>query len=1724
MSKKLNRKVVAMVMATSLAATTVPAQVIQKSNQVDSNIKGLEQPEVTTGSAIEIEQTTGSTIQIIPVEEVAGNKIKNFSFEETTNSPVGQWESSEGALDWKASPWGGNYSMPKVSIDSEEKISGNYSVKLQAGDGNARGWVEQSIEVKPNTTYILEGYMKAENVSGTRFGIQVLEYVGNATKPIETNIDQTLKMRINKDTQDWTYYKVEFKTSEQTTRIDLRGYLGTHSTVVAGATAWVDDLVLTEKPVVAVEGVMLPEKVRVAEGDTVTLKPTFTPADATNQKVTWEIEDETVATVSASGMVKGISAGTTTVKVITEDGHHEATCEITVEKGGAVNLLENGSFEESIQVSNTTEKRIWKDGKAPKGWNNLWVPTEGSGLQLSLDQTEVSHGAQSVHINAPKQSRVCYMTLMNIDPSQAYRLSMNIKTQDVVGTGVYFRVQYLDKDNKKTQDALPSISGIKGTKDWDNYELVLKDIPEDTVTLKIEVFFENATGQAWIDDARLVETYDFSLSQSTAKLLAGETLQLEAVFGADVPNKNVEWISSNEAVAMVDTNGLVTTLVPGAATITATTIDGNKATCSISVEDPTLISIYKELRQNWSDRMTINDLADKSNPDYVENMASLAVDVQELWDTMNKYDSQSGLPDTRQELWSKYTSDKVSADLTSIMANLRTMARAYASEGCSLYQNEELAKDILAALDWFYENRYNEEVKMYNNWWDWDIGVPQKLNDVLVLMYDQLSSEQLDQHLRAINRFVPTPVSVPGGPNPLTGANLLDTAMVSAVSGMLEESNRRISEARDAVSEVLPYVTKGDGFYEDGSFIQHTDFPYAGGYGGVLMSGIANLLFITEGTPWEVTDPLIENVYDWIINAFEPVYYKGAIMDMVSGRGISRYNSSHHNKGKGLLPKMLALAETAPEPKKMQIKSFVKENVMADSVCEEGYFDRMNINDVLAIKELLADDSIPARGDLALHKVYGSMDRTVHHRPGFSLGISMHSTRIAAYEVGNGENKKAWHTADGMLYLYNDDVYQYGDDFWPTINPMRMPGTTTDHSERTNKDWAHNTSSKAWVGGSSINDLYGATGMEFEMEPGKSTLTGKKSWFMFDDEIVALGAGINASDNQAVETIVENRKIKDSGDNTFIVDGQNVLDNFGQAEVTEANWAFLGGNTAAGTDTIGYYFPGGVDIQTIREARTGTWNAINDGGPTTPITKNYLSIAIEHGNNPVDADYSYVLLPNKTQEEVANYSEQADITILENTKGVQAVRENKLGVVGMNFWNPGTVEYVTAHNPSSIMIEEGLGELSLGISDPTHLAKEVKVVLDKIDYKVVSKDDTVSVKNLGDQIEIIVNTDKSMGKTHKVKLVSNNPVELSLDKTNVSLRKGNSETVKVSVVPEVAGIEGLVWHSSDETVASIIDHQDGTATINGLRKGEATITVTTADGKLEASCKVTVKNNDSGQGNQNPDNQNQTKPKDKEKILVEKVNTLSTEQKGMFKTILVNEIPYTTLKSDVQLHSSQLPKEVVEMLNANPQLLVEMGIDLTEYIKIITLEPIQNVMFKDVKTSHWAYDSIKQVAELGIVKGYPQGTFKPNGVLGLEDAFTFLDRVLLLNQQTEMKISREVVEKYVTNEGHWAFNHVASIASRLTEETLKEVMADPSQPITREVLAQVIYEISGAKKVEKVESKFKDLEKSKYQDALLYCVEEGILQGINETQLAPQKVLTRAELMTILIRLNNQFK
>ena len=77
-----------------------------------------------------------------------------------------------------------------------------------------------------------------------------------------------------------------------------------------------------------------------------------------------------------------------------------------------------------------------------------------------------------------------------------------------------------------------------------------------------------------------------TLSKTSVRLITSKTTQLTATISpTNAANKAVTWSTSNSSVATV-TNGLVTAVSPGSATITVTTVDGGfTATCTVKVND-----------------------------------------------------------------------------------------------------------------------------------------------------------------------------------------------------------------------------------------------------------------------------------------------------------------------------------------------------------------------------------------------------------------------------------------------------------------------------------------------------------------------------------------------------------------------------------------------------------------------------------------------------------------------------------------------------------------------------------------------------------------------------------------------------------------------------------------------------------------------------------------------------------------------------------------------------------------------------------------------------------------------------------------------------------------------------------------------------------------------------------------------------------------------------------
>ena len=87
----------------------------------------------------------------------------------------------------------------------------------------------------------------------------------------------------------------------------------------------------TGSPSVHVSSVSLNmSSLELGVGNTATLVATVLPENASNKKVTWSSSDESRATVSSQGVVKGISMGNAVITVTTEDGGKTAQCHVSV--------------------------------------------------------------------------------------------------------------------------------------------------------------------------------------------------------------------------------------------------------------------------------------------------------------------------------------------------------------------------------------------------------------------------------------------------------------------------------------------------------------------------------------------------------------------------------------------------------------------------------------------------------------------------------------------------------------------------------------------------------------------------------------------------------------------------------------------------------------------------------------------------------------------------------------------------------------------------------------------------------------------------------------------------------------------------------------------------------------------------------------------------------------------------------------------------------------------------------------------------------------------------------------------------------------------------------------------------------------------------------------------------------------------------------------------------
>ena len=81
---------------------------------------------------------------------------------------------------------------------------------------------------------------------------------------------------------------------------------------------------------------------------------------------------------------------------------------------------------------------------------------------------------------------------------------------------------------------------------------------------------------------------------------------------------------------------------------------------------------------------------------------------------------------------------------------------------------------------------------------------------------------------------------------------------------------------------------------------------------------------------------------------------------------------------------------------------------------------------------------------------------------------------------------------------------------------------------------------------------------------------------------------------------------------------------------------------------------------------------------------------------------------------------------------------------------------------------------------------------------------------------------------------------ISLSKSSISMKPGDTETLTVTFFPENAANKTISWESSDETIASV----NAQGLVSAVKPGNITITATSNDGGEKATCSVAVSYND----------------------------------------------------------------------------------------------------------------------------------------------------------------------------------------------------------------------------------------------------------------------------------------
>lgn len=170
--------------------------------------------------------------------------------------------------------------------------------------------------------------------------------------------------------------------------------------------------------------------------------------------------------------------------------------------------------------------------------------------------------------------------------------------------------------------------------------------------------------------------------------------------------------------------------------------------------------------------------------------------------------------------------------------------------------------------------------------------------------------------------------------------------------------------------------------------------------------------------------------------------------------------------------------------------------------------------------------------------------------------------------------------------------------------------------------------------------------------------------------------------------------------------------------------------------------------------------------------------------------------------------------------------------------------------------------------------------------------------------------------------------------------------------------------------------------------------------------------------------------------------------------------------------------------------------------------------YTDVKKTNWYYDAVNYVNNNGIMTGYSDTKFAPNDKLSRAQACQVIYNIADADEQATEAIFSDV------SLGQWYTNAISWASKNGVVSGYGNNLFGPDDSITREQMAAILYRYAGAPSVETNNlGNYTDANQISdwATDALNWCVENKIMVGNGNGTMTPNKIISRAEVATIMM-------